>query len=120
MQMTKGLWFAICAQLLLFAGVHSVPLSTSEDNQAISEGADHLEGVTVEGQDSQNIEEVEEPLPVEVYQQEIQEQVKAPRNEGEQDLVVRDTRSTCSNSGTYSTNHMFAILILINLTTWPV
>ena len=110
MQMTKGLWFAICAQLLLFVGVHSVPLGTSEDNQVISQGADHLEGVTVEGQDSQNFEEVEEPLPLEVYQQEIQEQVEAPRNEGEQDLLVRDTRSTCPNTGTDSINHMLAIL----------
>ena len=87
-----------------------MPLGTSEDNQAVSEGANHLEGVTVEGQDSQNIEEVEEPLPLEVYQQEIQEQVEAPRNEGEQDLLVRDTRSTCPNTGTDSINHMLAIL----------
>ena len=121
MQMTKGLWFAICAQLLLFAGVHSVPLSTSEDNQAISEGANHLEGVTTEDQDAQNFDEGEErnfdegeePTPTEAYLEEIREQVEAPRTEGEQDLLVRDTRSTCSNSGMYSTKLPIYMLLIV-------
>ena len=73
MQMTKGLLIPVCAQLLLFVGVHSVPLSTSEDNQLISEGANHLEGFTTEDQDSQNFEEGEEPTPTEAYLKEIQE-----------------------------------------------
>ena len=73
MQMTKGLWVAVCAQLLLFVGVHSVPLSTSEDNQLISEGDNHLEGVTTEDQDSQNFDESEEPIPTEAYLEEIRE-----------------------------------------------
>ena len=61
MQMTKGLLVAVCAQLLLFVGVHSVPLSTSEDNQLISEGANHLEGFTTEDQDSQTLTRVKNP-----------------------------------------------------------
>ena len=73
MQMTKGLLVAVCAQLLLFVGVHSVPLSTSEDNQLISEDANHLEGVTTEDQDSQNFDESEEPIPTEAYLKEIRE-----------------------------------------------
>ena len=103
MQMTKGLLVAVCAQLLLFVGVHSVPLSTSEDNQLISEGANHLEGVTTEDQDSQNFEEGEEPTPTEAYLKEIREQVEAPRAQEEEEPLVRDTRSTCTYRGTYST-----------------
>ena len=71
---------AICAQLLLYAGVHSVPLSTSEEQsketQTISEGANHLEGVTTEDQDTQNFDESEEPTPTEAYLEEIQEQIR--------------------------------------------
>ena len=73
MQMTKIILVAVCAQLLLYVGVHSVPLSTSEDNQLISEGANHLEGVTTEDQDSQNFDESEEPIPTEAYLEEIRE-----------------------------------------------
>ena len=109
MQMTKGLLIAICAQLLLFAGVHSVPLSNSEDSPAISEGANHLEGVTTEDQDTQNFDEGEErnfdegeePTPTEAYLEEIREQVEAPRTDGEEDPLVRDTRSTCSYPSMY-------------------
>ena len=101
MRMTKQFLVAICAQFLLLAGVHSVPLSTSEDNQAISEGANHLEGVTTEDQDSQNFDEGEEPTPTEAYLEEIRVQVKAPRTDGEEDPLVRDTRSTCTYSSTY-------------------
>ena len=47
---------AVCAQLLLFVGVHSVPLSTSEEQsketQTISEGGE----ITMEDQDSQNFD----------------------------------------------------------------
>ena len=78
-----------------------MPLSTSEDNQAISEGADRLEGVTTEDQDSQNFDEGEEPTPTEAYLEEIREQVEAPRTEGEEDLLVRDTRSTCTYRSMY-------------------
>ena len=100
MRMTKQFLVVICAQFLLLAGVHSVPLSTSDDNQAISEGANHLEGVTTEDQDSQNFDEGEEPTPTEAYLEEIRVQVKAPRTGGE-DPLVRDTRSTCTYSSTY-------------------
>ena len=79
-----------------------MPLSTSEDNQAISEAANRLEGVTTEDQDSQNFDEGEEPTPTEAYLEEIREQVEAPRTEDEEDPLVRDTRSTCSYSSTYS------------------
>ena len=103
MQMTKGLLVAVCAQLLLYVGVHSVPLSTSEDNQLISEGAHHPEGVTTEDQDSQNFEEGEEPTPTEAYLKEIREQVEAPRTEEEEEPLERDTRSTCTYPGTYFT-----------------
>ena len=113
MQMTKGLWFAICAQLLLFAGVHSVPLSTSDDNKAISEGANHFEGVTTENQDSQNFDEGEEPTPTEAYLEEIQEQVEAPRTDGEEEPLMRDTRSTCSHSGTKSTKNVINCMLEI-------
>ena len=61
MQMTKIILVAVCAQLLLYVGVHSVPLSTSEDNQLISEGANHLEGVTTEDQDSQTLRRAKNP-----------------------------------------------------------
>ena len=80
-----------------------MPLSNSEDNPAISEGANHLEGVTTEDQDTQNFDESEEPTPTEAYLEEIQEQVEAPRTDGEEDLLVRDTRSTCSHSSMQST-----------------
>lgn len=100
MQITKELLVAICAQLLLLTGVHSVPLGTSEGQsektQAISEGANHFQDVTTEDCDSQNFEVFEEPLPAEAYLKKIQEQVEAPRTEGEEDLPVRDTRNTSS------------------------
>ena len=80
-----------------------MPLSNSEDNQAISEGANHVEGVTTEDQDVQNFDEGEEPTPTEAYLEEIQEQVEAPRTDGKEDLLVRDTRSTCSHSSMQST-----------------
>ena len=113
MQMTKGLWFAICAQFLLFAGVHSVPLGTSDDNQAISEGANHLEGVTTEDQNSQNFDDGEEPTPTAAYLEEIQEQVEAPRTDGEEEPLMRDTRSTCSHSGTKSTKNVINCMLEI-------
>ena len=91
MQISKGFLVAIFAQLLLFAGVHSLPPRTSKDNQAISEG------VTVEDLESQNsFEDAGEPVPTEAYLEEIQEQVEAPRTEEEEKLLVRDTRSTCT------------------------
>ena len=107
MQMTKIILVAVCAQLLLFVGVHSVPLSTSEEQsketQTISEGANELGEITMEDQDSQNFDESEEPTPTDAYLEEIKEQVEAPRTEGEQGLLVRDTRSTCTYPGTRST-----------------
>lgn len=100
MQVTKGLLIAVCAQLLLLTGVHSVPLDTvkeqPEETQAISEATSHIQDVTKDEDDSQNIEEIEEPLPTEAYLKEIREQVEAPRTEGEEDLLVRETRSTSS------------------------
>ena len=77
-----------------------MPLGTSDDNQAISEGANHLEGVTTEDQDSQNFDDGEEPTPTEAYLEEIQEQVEAPRTDGEEEPLMRDTRSTCTYPGT--------------------
>ena len=72
-----------------------MPQSTFEDNQAISEG------VTVEGLESQNsFEDAGEPTPTEAYLEEIQEQVEAPRTGGEEDLLVRETRSTCRHRST--------------------
>ena len=51
---------AVCAQLLLFVGVHSVPLSTSKEQaketQTISEGSNELGEITMEDQDSQNFD----------------------------------------------------------------
>ena len=100
MQMTKKLLVALCAQLLLFTGVHSVSLGTSkgqsEETQAISEGTNYFQDVMTKDRDSQSFEEIEEPLPTEAYLKEIREQVEAPRTEGEEDLLVRDTRSTSS------------------------
>ena len=102
--LTKIILVAICAQLLLFAGVHSVPLSTSaeqsKETQTISEGANLLGGITTEDQDAQNFDEGEEPTPTEAYLEEIQEQVEAPRTEDEEEPLMRDTRSTCTYSGT--------------------
>ena len=66
----------------------------SEETQAISEGANYFHNVTTKDHDSQSFEEIEEPLPTEAYLKEIREQVEAPRTEGEEDLLVRDTRST--------------------------
>ena len=60
----------------------------------------HLEGVTTEDQDSQNFDEGEEPTPTEAYLEEIQEQVEAPRTEDGEEPLMRDTRSTCTYSGT--------------------
>jgi len=101
MQVTKGLLVAVCAQLLLLTGVHSVPLGTSkeqsEETQAISEAGNHIQDVTTKDEDDyQNIEEIKEPTPTEAYLKEIREQVEAPRTEGEEDLLVRETRSTSS------------------------
>ena len=114
-----------------------MPLSTSEDNQAISEGANHLEGFTTKDQDAQNFDEDEEPnfdegeepnfdegeepnfdegeepTPTEAYLEEIREQVEAPRTEGEQNLLVRDTRSTCTYSSTYSTKFPIRMLLIV-------
>ena len=112
MQMTKIILVAVCAQLLLYVGVHSVPLSTSEDNQLISEGANHLEGVTTEDQDSQNFEEGEEPTPTEAYLEEIREQVEAPRAEEEEEPLVRDTRSTCTYQSMYFTTKLPICMLL--------
>ena len=89
-----------------------MPLSTSED-KAISEGANHLEGVTTENQDSQNFDEGEEPIPTEAYLEEIQEQVEAPRTDGEEEPLMRDTRSTCSHSGTKSTKNVINCMLEI-------
>lgn len=113
MRMTKQLLVAIYAQLLLFAGVHSVPLGTSEDNQAISEGANHLEGVTTEDQDSQNFDEGEEPTPTEAYLEEIRVQVEAPRTGGEEDPLVRDTRSTCTYSSMYDFFFLVCLFVVV-------
>ena len=112
MQMTKIILVAVCAQLLLYVGVHSVPLSTSEDNQLISEGANHLEGFTTEDQDSQNFEEGEEPTPTEAYLEEIREQVEAPRAEEEEEPLVRDTRSTCTYQSMYFTTKLPICMLL--------
>ena len=110
MQMTKIILVAICAQLLLFVGVHSVPLSTSEEQsketQTISEGANELGEITMEDQDSQNFHKSEEPTLTDAYLEEIQEQVEAPQTEEEEGLLVRDTRSTCTYPGTQSTKNV--------------
>ena len=83
-----------------------MPLSTSEEQsketQTISEGGE----ITMEDQDSQNFDESEEPTPTDAYLKEIQEQVEAPRTEGEEGLLVRDTRSTCTYPGTRSTKNV--------------
>ena len=93
MQISKGFLVAICAQLLFFAGVHSLPSGTSKDNQAISEG------VTVDLESQNSFEDAGEPVPTEAYLEEIREQVEAPRTEEEEEPLVRDTRSTCTYPG---------------------
>ena len=78
-----------------------MPLSTSEEQSKDTQtGANHLEGVTTEDQDTQNFDEGEEPIPTEAYLEEIQEQVEAPRTDGEEEPLMRDTRSTCTYPGT--------------------
>ena len=114
MQISKRFLVAICAQLLLlFAGVHSVSLSTYEDNKAFSDGATDLledaeEPAYLEGaeepvflEDAEEpvfLEDAEEPEPTDAYLEEVREQVEAPRAQEEEEPLVRDTRSTCRYS----------------------
>ena len=97
MQMTKELLVVICAQLLLLTGVHSVPLGTFEGQSEDGDPGNFRRCqslsrcYTPDDRDSQNNENVEEPLPTEAYLKEIREQV-----EDEEDPLVRDTRSTSS------------------------
>ena len=102
MQISKRFLVAICAQLLLlFAGVHSVSLSTYEDNKAFSDGATDLlkdaeEQVFLEdAEEPVFLEDAEEPEPTDAYLEEVREQVGAPRAQEEEEPLVRDTRSTC-------------------------
>ena len=102
MQISKRFLVAICAQLLLlFAGVHSLPPSTYEDNKAFSDGATDLlkdaeEQVFLEdAEEPVFLEDAEEPEPTDAYLEEVREQVEAPRAQEEEEPLVRDTRSTC-------------------------
>ena len=82
MYATRGLLVAITAQLLLFSGVHSGPLHSSEDAQVPDQGAEDY---------------VEIGEPSEFYLQEVREQVEAQRMAEEETQTERDTRSTCLN-----------------------
>ena len=134
MQISKRFLVAICAQLLLlFAGVHSVSLSTYEDNKAFSDGATDLlkdaeEQVFLEDaeepayledaeepvflEDAEEpvfLEDAEEPEPTQAYLDEIREQVGAPRAQEEEKPLARDTRSTCRYSSMSFVHDFFAV-----------
>jgi len=79
---------------LLFSGVHSGHLHSSEDTQVPDEGAKPEGSIMLEGQGAEDYIEVGEPS--EFYLQEVREQVEAQRT-AEETQTKRDTRSTCSN-----------------------
>jgi len=95
MYATRGLLVAVTAQLLLFSGVHSGPLHSSEDAQVLDESAKSEGSIMLEGQGAEDYVEVGEPS--EFYLQEVREQVEAQRTAEEETQTERDTRSTCSN-----------------------
>ena len=95
MYATRGLLVAITAQLLLFSGVHSGPLHSSEDAQVPDESAKSEGSIMLEGQGVEDYVEVGEPS--EFYLQEVREQVEAQRMAEEETQTERDTRSTCLN-----------------------